>query len=223
MHRIQQHIFGILITQPSARFSDLKPKEVESNLFMYHLKQLIDQGYVAKVKDGSYSLTAPGMVYADRLSLKTFQPRLQPRIVTLLMIRNQHGEYLMYRRKRQPLINMVGFPYGKIHTGETIKEAAGRELLEKTGYQAVLNHIGDGYITMSRDGEAVSQILFHLFAGREPQGDIKKTTAIGEAFWADPTQIPGWELMPSVIDLLEASRSGQRFFLEKAYSLESAA
>lgn len=220
MHRIQQHILSVLIAHPSARYSDLKPRDLESNLFMYHLHQLIQQEYVAKLKDGSYSLTAPGMVYADSLSLKTFQPRLQPRIVTLLAVHNDPGQYLMYRRKRQPLFGMIGFPYGKVHSGERVLDAANRELLEKTGLRAAMTHQGDGYITMSQNDKVVSQILFHFFVGHSPEGQLKRSTNVGDSFWADPTQVPGWELMPSVTDLLEAARSGQRFFMERSYTLE---
>lgn len=221
MHRIQQHILSILITRPEVRFADLKPAAVESNLFMYHLKQLINQELVAKTNDGRYSLTAAGKMYADGLSLKTFTPRLQPRIVTLIVLRDESGRYLLYRRKRQPLIGMVGFPYGKIHTGETVTEAASRELKEKTGLGAELLHRGDGYITINQNGQTVSQIMFHLFVGSNPVGQLKTKTAVGEAFWGDPTQVPGWELMPSVIDLIEATRSPVRFFIEKTYQLEA--
>ncbi|HSX14919.1 MAG TPA: NUDIX domain-containing protein [Candidatus Saccharimonadales bacterium] len=221
MHKLQEHILSVLIMHPTVRYSELKPKDVESNLFMYHLKQLSDQGLVAKVT-GGYSLTAAGKVYADRLSLKTFQPRLQPRIVTLIMLKNDQGQYLLYRRLRQPLINMVGFPYGKVHVGEAVLEAATRELKEKTGLAAELSHRGDGYITMSQNGENVSQVLFHAFLGANASGTLIKKSKVGEAFWADPKEVPGWELMPSVLDLIEAAGSTGRFFCELNYQLESA-
>jgi ADP-ribose pyrophosphatase YjhB (NUDIX family) len=221
MHQIQQHILGKLITAPSQRFSELKPDQVESNLFMYHLKQLIDQGYVSKIKDGSYSLTAYGLQYADGLSLKTFAPRLQPRIVTLSVVTDNPGRYLLFRRHRQPLINMVGFPYGKVHLDETITEAATRELKEKTGLECALKHRGDGYLTMSQNGEVVSQVLFHCFEGLHPQGELKQTS-VGEAFWADPSQIPGWELMPSVMDIIDQLQQPGHFFMERSYTLEAA-
>lgn len=221
MHKIQQHALKQLIMNPVRRFSGLKPDEVESNLFMYHLKQLIKENLVQKRADGLYCLTERGKAYADSLSLESFQPRLQPRIVTLLMIKNEAGEYLLYRRMRQPLINMVGFPYGKVHLGETIAQAAARELSEKTGLEATLVHRGDGYITMIQGTEPISQILFHLFLGSNPTGQLTQSD-VGEAFWADPSQVPGWELLPSVMDLVDQLNSSDRlFFLERTYQLEA--
>src|SRR5437899_3164953 len=118
MHRLQQHILYQLMRHHDRRYANLKPEDVEGNLFMYHLRQLISKDWVAKREDGHYELTAAGHRHVDGLSFNTLTPRAQPRIVTLLVCRNKAGEYLFLRRKRQPLLGMVGFPYGKIHLGE---------------------------------------------------------------------------------------------------------
>lgn len=216
MHRLQQHILQLLILNPQLRYADLKPREIEGNLFMYHLKQLIRDGLVEKNGGGRYQLTAKGKLYSDRLSLKSLTPRVQPRIVTLMAVENGQGEWLFYRRKRQPLINMIGFPYGKIHLGEGVKAAAERELSEKTGLIAALEHRGDGYATTTQDGEAVSEILFHLFYGCKPSGELIEKSAIGEAFWAKLDDLPTDELMPNVRDIMKLAESydGKRFFAE---------
>jgi hypothetical protein len=52
MHRLQQHILSQLIHYPERRYADLKPDEVEGNLFMYHLRQLMAAGWVIKREDG---------------------------------------------------------------------------------------------------------------------------------------------------------------------------
>lgn len=110
MHRLQQHIIHQLILHPSLRYARLKPDEVEGNLFMYHLRQLMKEGLVTKRSDGQYELAAEGKLYADRLSLQSFTPRVQPKIVTLIACQNEHDEWLLYERKRQPLIGQIGFP-----------------------------------------------------------------------------------------------------------------
>lgn len=217
MHRLQQHILSRLIHYPCLRYADLKPAGIEGNLFMYHLRQLIKAGYLAKAGDGAYCLTVEGQRFADTLSLKTLTPRAQPRIVTLLVCRNQAGEYLFLRRKRQPLLGLVGFPYGKIHLGETIAEAAARELQEKTGLSAQLAHRADGYATIRQSGDPVSQIMFHLFYGENPTGRLQSETSAGSAFWAPVTAIDH-AYMPSVPDLLRLLTKHQdRFFVELDY------
>lgn len=219
MHRLQQHILQQLIFNDSRRYSELKPAAVESNLFVYHLRQLIDGGLVAKLDNGQYALTPAGQYYADRLSLASFRPRLQPRIVTLVVLTRDDGATLLYRRKRQPLLGMVGFPYGKIHVGETVAASAKRELNEKAGLESVMSHRGDGYITMTRGDITVSQIMFHLFVGSGSTGTLTKASKAGQAFWADPHNVAPAELMPSVPDLLQASRGNDRFFMERTYQL----
>jgi hypothetical protein len=146
MHRLQQHILQQLIMNPRLRYAAIKPHEVEGNLFMYHLKQLIKEGLVEKDADGWYQLTTAGKLYSDRLSLKSLTPRLQARIVTLMAVEDGQGHWLFYRRKRQPLFNLVGFPYGKIHLGESVQQAAQRELKEKTGLEAELEHRGVSHV-----------------------------------------------------------------------------
>ena len=219
MHRLQQHILSQLIHHPKRRYADLKPDDVEGNLFMYHLRLVIAAGWVAKREDGKYELTTAGQQYAETLSLKTFVPRIQPRIVTLLVCRNDNGEVLLYKRHRQPLIGMSGFPYGKIHLGERIGEAASRELSEKTGLTAKLTHRGDGYITTYVGEEMVSQIMFHLFEGTHITGQLIRH-ADGEAYWVPIAELEQIKLLPSVFELLALVDSSHKlFFTELVFHL----
>jgi ADP-ribose pyrophosphatase YjhB (NUDIX family) len=216
MHRLQQHILQQLIMNPRLRYAAIKPHDVEGNLFMYHLKQLIKEGLVEKDSEGWYQLTTAGKLYADRLSLKSLTPRMQARIVTLMAVEDGEGRWLFYRRKRQPLFNMIGFPYGKIHLGETVQQAAQRELKEKTGLEAELEHRGDGYATVLEGGEPVSQIMFHMFYGRLPQGELVTRSAIGEPFWARLDELDDRVQMPNALALLKLVQAydGKRFFAE---------
>lgn len=217
MHWIQKHILAQLITNPRLRYGKIKPANVEGNLFMYHLRALMKEGLVVKSDDGLYELTPAGKLYADRLSLQTLTPRVQPRIVTLITCQNDQGEWLLYRRKRQPLLGQVGFPYGKLHLDEVVEDAAARELMEKTGIRATLDHRGDGYITIYEDGEVVSQILFHLFYGTDPKGQIRSSQRSGEVFWGRIEDHDS--LIASVRDLvaLLEAHPADRFFTQLTY------
>ncbi len=216
MHRLQKHILHQLILNPEQRYADLKPAEVEGNLFMYHLRVLMNEGLVEKCANGHYQLSATGKVYVDRLSLKSFAPRIQPRIVTLMAVRNNAGEWLMYKRKRQPLINMIGFPYGKIHLGETILQAAHRELTEKTGIEAELTHVGDGYAITYEHDQPISQIMFHLFSGSATGGDLLGPSKFGSPKWLSEEAMADRTLIPNVPELLQLVKAfdGSRFFTE---------
>lgn len=218
MHVIQKDILARLIASPYLRYSQLKPKSIEGNHFMYHLRTLIREGFVVKNEDGMYLLSPEGKLHADSLSLQNYSPRKQPNIVTLVTCQNEKGQWLVYKRKRQPLINQIGFVYGKLHLGETISQAANRELKEKTGLQCELQHKGDGYITIYEDSQPVSQIMFHMFYGKNPYGDIIKTDKPGLAHWAWQEEFnhePFMKSMPELAGLV--TNSNERFFVELVY------
>ena len=221
MHIIQRNILAQLIQCDDCRFSELKPSELESNQFMYHLKVVQREGLVEKLESGRYRLTTQGKLHVDQLSLTSFKRRLQPKIVTLLACRNQNGEWLTLERRNQPLRGQIGFPYGKLHIGEGIEAAAHRELFEKTGLHADLTHRGDGYITMHESGQIISQVFFHLFYGEDIQGELRPNSRYGQVAWqpvdTDFSQAPFMASMPDLIKQIENSPE-KRFFVELEYS-----
>jgi ADP-ribose pyrophosphatase YjhB (NUDIX family) len=160
-----------------------------------------------------------GKLYADQVNLKTLKVRRQPKIVTLVAVQNSKGQWLLYKRKHQPLINQIGFPYGKLHLGETVQEAAERELMEKTGMTCKLTHKGDGYIIIHEENEPVSQICFHLFYGRNPKGKMKTETQYGWIRWSeeadDFTKPPFMASMNDLMKLIKTKKD--RFFIELVY------
>ena len=218
MHPIQSHVIGSLVVNSYLGFSKLKPKNVEGNLFMYHLKKLLDEDLVVKI-DGVYKLTSKGALYADKLSLDSLKPRIQPKIVTLVACKNDKGEYLMYLRKREPFFGLIGFPYGKIHLGETIQQAAERELKEKNGLSAKLKHRGDVYITVYKDNELVSQMFCHVFGGENAKGQLKENSVIGRCNWQKIDKLTDSKFMPGFADIFKLLKKGDQglFFDEFVY------
>ncbi len=211
MHPIKRHILYHLILNPYLNFARLKPKDIEGNIFTYHLKQLITEGLVRKSSYG-YELTDEGKIYADKLSLKNLNPRIQPKIVTLLICQNQKKEYLLYQRKRQPFLNLVGFPYGKIHLGETVLQSAKRELLEKTGLNGILTHQGDVYLTIFEKNNLLTQMLCHIILVKNPQGELKSSSDIGECFWINIKKVSQNKLMPGAKDIYHLAIKKKSFF-----------
>ncbi len=142
MHLYKSYILKKMLLGNVLRYRDLRPTNAEGNLFVHHLKNLIKKGFIEKTI-GGYKLTAIGLRYVDKISLSRFKQRFQPKIVTIIIGKNSKKEYLLYVNKRQPFYGLIGFPYGKIHFGETLIEAANRELKEKSGFSASLKHKGD--------------------------------------------------------------------------------
>jgi ADP-ribose pyrophosphatase YjhB (NUDIX family) len=223
MHELQKHILSVLITQHHPRYADLKPTDIEGNQFMYHLRKLMAEKWICKRQDGRYELTPAGQLHIEQLSLATLMPRIQPKIVTLVLCRDEQGRALVYRRKREPFYGYVGLPYGKIHLGETIDVAARRELQEKTGMQANLTHRGEAYIKTTVGGELVSHILAHTFVAEHPTGTLRPNSSIGMCFWASIDELYQATFIPGFLNIYKklSESPTERFFYEWNFNLPS--
>jgi 8-oxo-dGTP diphosphatase len=73
---------------------------------------------------------------------------------------------LLVRRANPPDAGLWGFPGGKIEFGETVREAAIRELLEETGVQAEAQDIITTLDILVRDSSGAMQQHFILIAVR---------------------------------------------------------
>ncbi len=214
MHELQKHILKTLMFSKKAKYSTLKPKEVEGNLFSYHLKNLVKENYIELI-DTFYFLSPKGRQYVDTLSSETLHPRTQPKIVSIIVLK-QGDTFLLYKRSKMPFINHIGFPYGKIHLEERVQDAAQRELYEKTGFTAELKHRGDVYLTIHDETELVSHMLCHVFTGTEPTGELK-----GECFWSSIEEIPKTSLIPGVSQIVKLLEKNKTKFFFAEYFLNS--
>lgn len=209
-HHIQKHIIGVLIHRKYARFRDLRPLKTDTNLFSYHLKSLIKDGFIEKQVEG-YTLSVNGLAYVDRVSLKKMNVRSQPKIITMLIIRDALGRILLQRRTKQPYIDTWTLPYGKTHISDkSLEMSASRETLEKVGFESSsVMHIGDVYIRVVTSGSHLSTTLAHIF-------DVtitKKPDVSADLMWyANDGRI---DLAPAVATLLDTvSNSDGYFFAE---------
>lgn len=205
MHFIQKHILRLLSTHRSQRYSELKMPRVESNKFSYHLQKLIAQGLVKKAARG-YMLTTEGVHYCSRLTFYD-TVRIQPKIVTLMVCKNGKDEFLVYERRKLPFIGTIGFPYGKIHAGESVHDAASREIKEKTGFTATLTQKGIVYLLVTdSSGTVLTHMLCHVYLGTNP----KEVTVSTEAFnisWMHKRDLIAANCMPGVADVLRIATS----------------
>lgn len=215
MHYLQRHILKALTTQGPLRYKDLKPKEVDGNQFMYHMGRVLDEGYVKK-GGITYILTRKGKEYADRVTLETFQVRAQPKIVTMLHAVNKIGEILFFERAREPFRGLVSLPYGKVHLNEKVKDAAHRELKEKTGLEGNLVRRGDAYLTVYEDGELLTHMLCHTFSVENIKGALVEKTPAGRCFWNEYKKIRPSLRAPGLAEIIKLlkRKASTPFFAE---------
>jgi ADP-ribose pyrophosphatase YjhB (NUDIX family) len=210
-HHIQKFIVSTLIHRKYARFRDLRPPRADTNLFSYHLKSLIKNGFVDKTEKG-YTLSSKGLAYVDGVSGNTVTVRHQPRIITMLLVQNSEGRVLLQKRTKQPYIDAWTLPYGKMHIGDkSILKAAEREAFEKLLLKdQIIRHVGDCYIRVHVDNTILSTTLAHI-CRFETDDIIPDDTKI----WVKPLSLSEYDLAPAVEQIITRSFFGDdHFFAE---------
>lgn len=214
-HHIQRHILGVLYHQKIARFRDLRPQNVDTNLYSYHLRSLIKQGMLRKV-EGGYTLGDRGLAYIDRVSSKSMLIRTQPKIVTMIVTQNSNGDVLLQRRTKQPHLDTWTLPYGKLHIEDySILGAARREADEKLGLiEPSLIHAGDCYIRVytgkGEDRQILSSTLVHVFYLETD--DIVVSEKLQ---WARPHKLAEFDLAPAVEQIVARTFFRDPYFFEE--------
>jgi ADP-ribose pyrophosphatase YjhB (NUDIX family) len=215
-HHIQKKIFNRLVGADKIRYSLLKPKGMEANVFMYHLKELIKMGLVQKLETGGYSLTAQGKSTATRFSIREENIRIMPSTISVIVLRGPAGEWLLYRRKRQPYIDALGFPSGKVHLGDSLAKAALRELDEKCGYSAAevsLDWRGTFNLVEYDEQHLKNHIIGLVWYGEVGSKKIFNNHA-GETFWGDWRGYPYEQFIPGFKEIIEALENPEFFALD---------
>lgn len=211
-HYIQKHIIEVLMYRETARFRDLRPAKVDTNLFAYHLKGLVKMGAIVK-SDQAYTLSASGLAYVDRVSVEKKVIRTQPKIITMLVIQNENGDVLLQYRTKQPFIDSWTLPYGKLHVEDaSVKSAAQREAFEKLGLESPeLEHAGDAYIRVIIKGELLSSTLVHVFRANLEYDE----TARKDLQWVRPHKLKDYSLSPAVEEIMTRTFFRDPFYFEE--------
>ncbi len=145
LHDIQRIILRTLLFTPDASYTELqKACGLESDRFKFHLSRLVELGLVEKISN-KYRLTIKGKEFANRLDTNNNQIEKQAKISVIIAGWRQRAgsdqlEFLVQQRLKNPYFGYWARIGGKVRWGETILEAAARELKEETGLSADLEY-----------------------------------------------------------------------------------
>jgi len=201
---------------PNSSFNDLWDRDGESNAFAYHLKNLVDEGYVEKVNQ-TYALSDKGkkeIMYIDGFSGE----REEAPLPVVAIVVEDKGRFLIQKRTKEPFYGYHAFPSGKIKKGETVEKAALRELYEETGLKADLKLIGIFNVFTKSSKDASHHHIIHVFYGNNPKGNLSTNNPEGSLEWSeeDFSKLkPSYSYMPSVYSLLKNPSFGMFDVYEK--------
>ena len=189
IHDAQMAILRELLFRPHAGYAHMqKQTKLTSDHFNFHVARLVELGLVEKVARGSYRLTPRGKEYANKLDTDNNTIERQPKTTVLLAIEKVIDgvpHFLFQERLKHPYYGFWGLPSGKIRWGETIIQAAERELMEEAGIEATLTHAGIYHEQAKQEDtdELLEDKIFHIIYGTNPRGDIVEYFEGGHNAW----------------------------------------
>ncbi len=189
IHYYQKSILKNLTLNPIQRFNDLLIEGLESEHMNYHLKQLIEFGLVNK-SDIGYYLTDFGKDYCNLLddNIEIIEKQPKTSIIIWGVRKNDKTdeiEHLLNKRLRQPYFGKIGRITGKVRFGETLQQAAERELFEEAGLTAKSFTLDKIYhkLRHREDGGYVQDVIFYIFFVTDFEGTLIEKSEFQENFW----------------------------------------
>lgn len=188
LHELQKTLLKKLTTEKQMRFNDLLIEGLGSEHMNYHLKRLIDLDLVTKSTD-RYELTDKGKDYSNLMDDEVEFVEKQPKTSVLLHAVRKAAdgsvEHLLNKRLRHPYFGKIGRLTGKVRFGETLEQAAQRELYEETGLTAGKIELEAVYhkLRHREDGTYVQDSLFYRFFLTDFSGTLIEKTPFQENLW----------------------------------------
>ena len=123
----------------------------------------------------------------------------------------REGKILLGQRRKPPFHHIYSLPGGMVELGETLIEAAQRELREETHVQAdqfVFNGHAE-LITRDESGQIRTHYVIASFVARWQQGEPQASEEMDHFIWADHDQLADLPVTPGLHELLRrASKLG---------------
>jgi ADP-ribose pyrophosphatase YjhB (NUDIX family) len=199
-NQIQQEILTtIKFLKDGGKYSDLRIKDIENDLYNYHLQHLVKNGYIEKSGD-LYKLTELGKSLVTNIDEedKKLPANYKVSVYICVVI---DGKILLSRRLKHPQYGYVGLPSGKIRYGEEILETAKRELQEETELSADFKIIGNlRQIRTNNQGVVVEDGVFYICYTDKVTGKLLLDSNEGKNFWVKIDEVTTLEKLfkPSV-------------------------
>jgi len=224
-HTNQMTILRTLLLKRDAGFAELqKVTKIESDAANFHIKQLMSANYITKNAAGRYQLTQLGKEYANRMDTDENVIEKQPKLSVAIIVENDKGEMLAQNRLKHPYFGYWGRITGKIRWGETVLDAAARELMEEAGLSADLEMRGIYHKTdvLKGTGELLEDKYFCLVYGSNPRGELIKAGEGHENRWMTNSELYAMpETFKSVPEITALACGNNFAFVEKTYEYDA--
>ncbi len=121
----------------------------------------------------------------------------------------RHARVLLVRRAKAPRAGRWSLPGGRQRLGETVREAAAREVREETGVEVEVTALLDVVDSITRDEGTRDQagaIAYHYtlvdFLAEWRAGEARAGSDATEVVWADPGDLAPYDLWDETLRLI---------------------
>ncbi len=115
------------------------------------------------------------------------------------------GRILMVERAKAPSRGLWSVPGGSVELGESLAEAAEREVFEETGIRVEAGAIVHTFDSVVRDDSG--RVRFHYvivdLQARYLEGEPRAGCDASAAEWRDPVEATAADVSPKTVELLE--------------------
>lgn len=134
--------------------------------------------------------------------MPTHSSPVQHPIIAVCVAIWQEDKILLVRRGNAPNEGLWALPGGKINAGETISDAAIRELSEETNLHATPKNI----FLIKEIIEFEFHYVLNCISAESPVGHLKAGDDAADAKWVSVSEIQALETVPGLVDIINNSK-----------------
>jgi 8-oxo-dGTP diphosphatase len=123
------------------------------------------------------------------------------------VIWNAHNQVVLIRRGNEPRLGEWSIPGGKLEWGESLREAAVREVLEETGLGVEIEGLVDVVDSVTRNaaGDVLRHYVLIDFTARHISGALQAGSDAAEARWVPYESIGEYALWTETRRIIDTS------------------
>ena len=116
----------------------------------------------------------------------------------------RNGKVLVVRRARKPALNLYTLPGGAVEAGETLVEAAIREVREETSLSIEPVALAGHREVIARDdaGKVERHFVILCFASRWLSGEPVLSDELDDSRWVDPSELGDYRTTDGLAEIV---------------------
>jgi 8-oxo-dGTP diphosphatase len=124
----------------------------------------------------------------------------------------KRNRVLLAQRGKEPLKGWWSLPGGALETGETLKEATRREVLEETGLEVEPEEVFEVFERITHDAAGLVEYHFVLvdYVCRVTGGTLMPGDDVDAVEWVQRKDLPGMKITEGTLEMIEKAFDKRR-------------